>query len=34
MVLDSTPQPFDFTITAAVLEAMMVAASVEPAGHA
>ncbi len=34
MVLDSTPQPFDFTITAAVLEAMMLAASSSPAGPA
>ena len=25
MVLDATPQPFDFTVTAAVLEAMMLA---------
>jgi predicted amino acid dehydrogenase len=33
MVLDSTPQPFDFTITAAVLEAMMVAASSSPLGR-
>ena len=33
MVLDSTPQPFDFTITAAVLEAMMLAASGSPMGR-
>ena len=33
MVLDSTPQPFDFTITAAVLEAMMLAASSSPLGR-
>jgi predicted amino acid dehydrogenase len=33
MVLDSTPQPFPFTITAAVLEAMMVAASSSPLGR-
>ena len=34
MVLDSTPQPFDFTITAAVLEAMMLAASSSSMGRA
>jgi predicted amino acid dehydrogenase len=33
MVLDSTPQPFDFTITTAVLEAMMLAASSSPLGR-
>ena len=33
MVLDSTPQPFDVTITAAVLEAMMLAASSSPLGR-
>jgi predicted amino acid dehydrogenase len=33
MVLDSTPQPFDFTITSAVLEAMMLAASSSPLGR-
>ena len=33
MVLDSTPQPFDFTITAAVLEAMMLAVSSSPLGR-
>ncbi len=33
MVLDSTPQPFDFTITAAVLEAMMLAATSSPLGR-
>jgi predicted amino acid dehydrogenase len=32
MVLDCTPQPFDVTINAAVLEAMMVAASSSPLG--
>jgi predicted amino acid dehydrogenase len=32
MVLDTTPQPFDFTINAAVLEAMMMAASNSPLG--
>ena len=33
MVLDSTPQPFDFTVTAAVLEAMLLAASSSPLGR-
>jgi predicted amino acid dehydrogenase len=33
MVLDSTPQPFDVTINAAVLEAMMLAASSSPLGR-
>jgi len=33
MVLDSTPQPFDVTVNAAVLEAMMVAASSSPLGR-
>jgi predicted amino acid dehydrogenase len=33
MVLDSTPQPFDFTVTAAILEAMMLAASSSPLGR-
>ncbi|MGB7981018.1 MAG: hypothetical protein WCF36_09540 [Candidatus Nanopelagicales bacterium] len=33
MVLDSTPQPFDFTVTAAVLEAMMLAATSSPLGR-
>ena len=33
MVLDATPQPFDFTITAAVLEAMMLAASSSAMGR-
>ncbi len=33
MVLDSTPQPFDFTITAAVLEAIMLAASSSSMGR-
>jgi hypothetical protein len=32
MVLDCTPQPFDVTVNAAVLEAMMVAASSSPLG--
>ena len=31
MVLDSTPQPFDVTVNAAVLEAMMMAVVVQPA---
>jgi predicted amino acid dehydrogenase len=33
MVLDATPQPFDVTINAAVLEAMMMAASGSPLGR-
>jgi predicted amino acid dehydrogenase len=33
MVLDSTPQPFDVTINAAVLEAMMLAVSASPLGQ-
>jgi predicted amino acid dehydrogenase len=33
MVLDCTPQPFDVTINAAVLEAMMLAASSSPLGR-
>ena len=33
MVLDSTPQPFDVTINAAVLEAMMLAVSASPLGR-
>jgi predicted amino acid dehydrogenase len=33
MVLDATPQPFDVTINAAVLEAMMLAASSSPLGR-
>ncbi|HYN29130.1 MAG TPA: dehydrogenase [Dermatophilaceae bacterium] len=33
MVLDTTPQPFDFTINAAILEAMMLAASSSPLGR-
>ncbi len=33
MVLDSTPQPFTFTVTSAVLEAMMLAASGSPLGR-
>jgi predicted amino acid dehydrogenase len=33
LALDSTPQPFDVTVNAAVLEAMMVAASSSPLGR-